>query len=267
MDASVQCVAFRFTLLLLIMQFVGAGRQVYGLSYHQPVASAITTGEVNCNDLFTVDRENSYRKQYEGTLQLKSDVTLRDVEIDLRFDRQVDLLVNYFGVAGSVNNRDFRITKSGYKQFAHTLLKIKLEVSYSTSSPPQLEEIRLNGVVICPVKFVSRSDISTEPTTPVYRYPPNSWSLNTNPVPLVRPSAIGNVPSFQPIQQPAAVPRNFTDERENRFNSTCAAMGQNIIITPGRWDGELTVNTDVAVDDVQIEIVFDRPVYVLGVSE
>lgn len=44
-------------------------------------------------------------------------------------------------------------------------------------------------------------------------------------------------------------------------------MGQNIIITPGRWDGELTVNTDVAVDDVQIEIVFDRPVYVLGVSK
>lgn len=265
MCASTRCVAFRFLLLLLIMQSAGAGRHVNGQSYHQPVASAITTGEVNCNDLFTVDRENYYQKRYEGTLQLKSDVTLRDVEIDLRFDRQVDLLVNYFGVAGSVNNRDFRISKSGYKHFAHALLKLKLEVSYSTSSPPRLEEVRLNGIVVCPVKFVSRTSASTEPTTPVYRYPPNSWSLNPNPVPLLRPSAIGNVPSFQPIQQPvAAVPRNFTDERENRFNSTCAGMSPNIIITPGRWDGELTLHTDVAVDRVQIEIVFDRPVYVLG---
>lgn len=65
-------------------------------------------------------------------------------------------LQNYFGVAGSVNNRDFRITKSGYKLFALTALKIKLEVSYSTSSPPRLEEVRLNGIVVCPVKFVSR---------------------------------------------------------------------------------------------------------------
>lgn len=90
-------------LLVLILQSAGAWRQSNGQSYYiQPASTATastTSEEINCDELFTVDRAGYYQKRYEGTLLLKSDVTLRDVEIDLRFDRPVDLLVVSNGTA------------------------------------------------------------------------------------------------------------------------------------------------------------------------
>ncbi|XP_055639693.1 transmembrane protease serine 11B-like [Toxorhynchites rutilus septentrionalis] len=242
--------AFSILVLSKGVQSHGVWRQTGG----QPQPA-----EVSCNDLFTVDHESYYQKRYEGTMQIKSDVTQRDVEIDIRFDREVDLLVNYFGVSRSLNNRDFRIVKQGYSLYAHSVLPLKLEVSYSTTLPPRPAEVRLNGIIICPLISV-RAAIH-EDQTPVYRYPPTSWNLDMN----VAPST--GVPLVRPSVDEAARPsssRNFTDSRENKFNSTCQAMNPNIVLSPGRWDGILTLNTDVTVDRVRIEIVFDRSIYILG---
>ncbi|XP_053693691.1 uncharacterized protein LOC128741727 [Sabethes cyaneus] len=225
--------------------------------------------EVCCNDLLTVDRDSYYQKRYEATLALKSDTTLKDVEIDIRFDRDVDLLVNYFGTSSSLNNRDFRITKQGYTVYAHSTLSLKLEVSYSTSSQPRPIEVRLNGVIQCPLKPTARTSVQPADPVAVYRYPPTSWTLASDPVspqavPLTRPLPIGgNFAVLYPVPKPA-VPRNFTDNKESRFNSSCQAMSPNIVITSGRWDGILTLNTDVTVDRVAIEIVFDGPIYLIG---
>ncbi|XP_058824444.1 uncharacterized protein LOC131685060 [Topomyia yanbarensis] len=270
-------VRFTLLLMLLITQSHATWRQNNGQQLYTSNRQPPLSTEVSCNDLFTTDRESYYQKRYEGTLALKSDVTLRDVEIDLRFDRDVDLLVNYFGTSSSSNNRDFRITKQGYTLFAQTTLTIKLEVSYSTALQPWLEEVRLNQILQCPSKTSIRTSAQIIEPTPTYRYPPPSWNLGYNPesgpaVPLVRlmPSDNGLSSLYDKQRQSTStrptVPRNFTDNRENRFNSSCQAMNSNIVITPGRWDGILTLNTDVKVDKVLIEIVFDGPIYLLGNS-
>ncbi|XP_058446576.1 transmembrane protease serine 11B-like protein isoform X2 [Malaya genurostris] len=277
MAACLRYLPFRFMLLLaLITQSHAVWRQSSG----QPVYAnhrQVQSTEVSCDELFTINRESYYQKRYEGTLLLRSDVTLRDVEIDLRFDRDVDLLVNYFGTSRSTNSRDFHISKQDHTLFAAATLNLTLEVSFSTTSQPLLEEVRLNGLLQCPLKPSLRAQ--TIDTAPAYRYPPTSWNLGINQpeygkaVPLVRStpsdsdfSAMYITTQLHSTTTRPTVPRNFTDNRENRFNSSCQAMGSNIVITPGRWDGILTLNSDVKVDQVLIEIVFDGPIYILGNS-
>ncbi|XP_055547588.1 uncharacterized protein LOC129731533 [Wyeomyia smithii] len=271
-------VFFRSTLLLLPM-LITQSHTTWSQTNGQlvPIDHSLQSqpDEVCCNDLLTVDHDHFYQKRYEATLALKSDTTIKDVEIDIRFDRDVDLLVNYFGTCTSTNNRDFRIAKSGYTVYAHSSITLKLDVSYSTTVQPKPVEVRLNGVLQCPLKASSRAAFHIPNPAPVYRHPPNSWTLVNGPsypqaVPLIHPTPGGDsFPSLYPRPKPAfpnrpTVPRNFTDNRENKFNSSCQAMSSNIVITSGRWDGILTLNTDVTVDRVVIEIVFDGPIYLLG---
>lgn len=246
-------------LLLIVQSHGGAWRQVR--------AETAATGDVACSDLFTLDAERYYQKSYEGTLLVTSPRTVQDIELELRFDRDVDLLVNYFGTSNSSNHRDFFISKQGYTLYVHSTLKLKLEVSYSTVLQPWLQEVRLNGDLLCPTRRVTRTTTSFT-QTPTYRYPPNTWNLGM----VARPATGFAVPLYQPRQatyavQPIATappPRNFTDAEENKFNSSCQAMGPNIVVSAGRWDGVLTLTTDVTVDRVRIEIVFDGAVYILG---
>lgn len=74
-------------LLLIVQSHGGAWRQVRGDE------SATSGGDVSCSDLFTLDTEQYYQKRYEGTLLVTSPVTVKDIQLELRFDRDVDLLV------------------------------------------------------------------------------------------------------------------------------------------------------------------------------
>uniref|UniRef100_A0A1Q3FNW4 Putative trypsin-like serine protease n=1 Tax=Culex tarsalis TaxID=7177 RepID=A0A1Q3FNW4_CULTA len=255
--ALLRCATMWLLLLLIVQSHGGAWRQV-----REDESASTSGGDVSCSDLFTLDAERYYQKRYEGTLLVTSHGTVKDnIELELRFDREVDLLVNYFGTSNSTNNRDFLITKQGYTLYAHSTLKLKLEVSYSTVLQPWLEEVRLNGDLLCPLRRVARTTTSYT-QTPTYRYPPNTWNLGM----VARP--VGFVPLYQPRQPTYAVqpiaPRNFTDAQENKFNSSCQAMSPNIVVSAGRWDGVLTLTTDVTVDRVRIELVFDGSVYILG---
>uniref|UniRef100_A0A182T2X1 GD_N domain-containing protein n=1 Tax=Anopheles maculatus TaxID=74869 RepID=A0A182T2X1_9DIPT len=51
-----------------------------------------TPQATSCSDLFSIDHEDSYRKQYEGTLVLRPNVTIRYVQLVVQFDREVEQL-------------------------------------------------------------------------------------------------------------------------------------------------------------------------------
>ncbi|XP_055605622.1 uncharacterized protein LOC129753798 [Uranotaenia lowii] len=274
---------FRYALLLLIIQSQGGaypGRYVNVDGHLSQPQIAPVEEPPGCNEFFTLDQEDYDAKRYEATLLLKTNVPLRDVQVDIRFDRAVDLLGTYFGTSSTTNNRDFRIVKQNFNVHAGATLKLKIEVNFSTTLMPWLEVIQLNGKVLCPkLPEEPRSTIAKDRPT-VYRFAPSTWTLRQQPVASSRefvgasgyPVLVSNRGYVYPVQNPRAapltdVPRNFTNNHDSRFNSSCQVMSPNIATSDGRWDGVATLVAEESMDTVRIEVVFDKPIYILGPPE
>ncbi|XP_053667496.1 complement C1r subcomponent-like protein [Anopheles marshallii] len=200
-----------------------------------------TPQATSCTDLFTIDHEDAYRKQYEGTLVLRPNVTIRYVQLVVQFDREVEQLTNYFGRVSTIDHQSFHIANLTYPLRAGTVVKIPLEVSYTSVTPPAIVRIEVNGVTICPVNTVR---------------------------PLVRnfrePWAVSSVQGSTSTSQPEVHSRNGTTAPAHQFNSSCQAIRAGVIVSSGRWDAIIQLVAENTVDRALIEIVFDQPVYMLG---
>uniref|UniRef100_A0A1Y9H2A7 Peptidase S1 domain-containing protein n=1 Tax=Anopheles dirus TaxID=7168 RepID=A0A1Y9H2A7_9DIPT len=194
-----------------------------------------TPQPTRCSDLFTVDREDTYRKQYEGTLVLRPNITIRYVQLVLQFDREVEQLSNYFGRISTIDHHSFHISNLTYPLLAGSVVRIPLEVFYTTVTPPTIVRIEVNGVTICPVG---------------------------NPRPQVR--QFGDPWSGSSVGEPKVHAKNGTTEPVHQFNSSCQAIETGVIVSSGRWDAVIHLVADNTVDRAVIEIVFDQPVYMLG---
>lgn len=81
------------SLLSLILGWTAAGALATYIRVGQSAEVRLPTPQAtSCSDLFTIDHEDAYRKQYEGTLVLRPNVTIRYVQMVVQFDRQVEQL-------------------------------------------------------------------------------------------------------------------------------------------------------------------------------
>ncbi|XP_035899656.1 uncharacterized protein LOC118506523 isoform X1 [Anopheles stephensi] len=201
-----------------------------------------TPQATSCGDLFSIDHEDSYRKQYDGTLVLRPNITIRYVQLVVQFDREVEQLTNYFGRISTIDHVSFHIANLTYPLRAGTVVKIPLEVSYTSAIKPTIVRVEVNGVTVCPVN---------------------------NLRPLVRnfrdPWAGSSLPGTTNTNQPEVHSRNGTTEPAHQFNSSCQAIRTGVIVSSGRWDAVIELVAENTVDRALIEIVFDQPVYMLGV--
>uniref|UniRef100_A0A182P2J7 Peptidase S1 domain-containing protein n=1 Tax=Anopheles epiroticus TaxID=199890 RepID=A0A182P2J7_9DIPT len=189
-------------------------------------------------DLFTIDHEDLYRKQYDGTLILRPNITIRYVQLVVQFDREVEQLTNYFGRISTIDHQSFHIANLTYPLRAGTVVKIPLEVSYTTTSPPTLSRVEVNGVTICPVGNIR----------PLIRNFRDPWTGTSLPS----------------TSQQEVHARNGTMEPAHQFNSSCQAIRTGVIVSSGRWDAVINLVAENTVDRAVIEIVFDQPIYMLG---
>ncbi|XP_050071917.1 uncharacterized protein LOC126559786 [Anopheles maculipalpis] len=201
-----------------------------------------TPQATSCSDLFSIDHEDAYRKQYEGTIVLRPNVTIRYVQLVVQFDREVEQLTNYFGRISTIDHVSFHIANLTYPLRAGTVVKIPLEVSYTSVAQPTIVRIEVNGVTICPINILR----------PLVRNFRDPWTGS-----LITGTSNTN--------QPEIHFRNGTAEPANQFNSSCQAIRSGVITSPGRWDGVIELVAENTVDRALIEIVFDQPVYLLGV--
>ncbi|XP_049281803.1 complement C1r subcomponent-like protein isoform X1 [Anopheles funestus] len=202
-----------------------------------------TPQTTSCSDLFTIDHEDTYRKQYEGTLVLRPNITIRYVQLVVQFDREVEQLTNYFGRVSTIDHHSFHIANLTYPLRAGTVVRIPLEVSYTSVTPPTVVRIEVNGVTVCPVN-------NLRPLIRNFRDPwigsPGQGSTSTS--------------------QPEVHARNGTTVPAHQFNSSCQAIHTGVIVSSGRWDAVIQLVAENTVDRALIEIVFDQPVYMMGVG-
>uniref|UniRef100_A0A1Y9GL25 Uncharacterized protein n=1 Tax=Anopheles arabiensis TaxID=7173 RepID=A0A1Y9GL25_ANOAR len=232
------------SLLSLILGWTAAGALATYIRVGQSAEVRLPTPQAtSCSDLFTIDHEDAYRKQYEGTLVLRPNVTIRYVQMVVQFDRQVEQLTNYFGRISTIDHQSFHIANLTYPLRAGTVVKIPLEVSYTTGSPPAVSRIEVNGVTICPVGNLR----------PLIRNFRDPWTGSV-------------VPGASTTTQPEAHSKNGTTEPAHQFNSSCQAIRTGVIVSSGRWDAVMNLVAENTVDRALIEIVFDQPVYMLGVG-
>ncbi|XP_058055953.1 uncharacterized protein LOC131207359 [Anopheles bellator] len=201
------------------------------------VRVALASQTARCSDLFTIDREDTYQKWYEGTLELRPNVTLRYVQLVLQFDREVEQLTNYFGHVSTLDHHSFHIANMTYAMRAGTIVKIPVEVSYTSSTKPTVVRIEVNGLTICPLTMI-----------PLTRPRPSI---------LLRPATS--------VERPVVNSRNFTkDHEQQHFNSSCQAIRAGAVVSDGRWDAVMDLVAENTIDRAVIEIVFDHPVYIVG---
>uniref|UniRef100_A0A182M699 Peptidase S1 domain-containing protein n=1 Tax=Anopheles culicifacies TaxID=139723 RepID=A0A182M699_9DIPT len=196
-----------------------------------------TPQATSCSDLFTIDHEDSYGKQYEGTLVLRPNVTIRYVQLVVQFDREVEQLTNYFGRISTIDHQSFHIANLTYPLRAGTIVKIPLEVSYTSAIQPTIVRVEVNGVTVCPVNVLRN-----------FRDP---WTGTL-------------VQNSHSTIQPEIHSRNGTTVPSHQFNSSCQAIRTGVIVSSGRWDAVMELVAENTVDRALIEIVFDQPVYMLG---
>uniref|UniRef100_A0A182JX85 Peptidase S1 domain-containing protein n=1 Tax=Anopheles christyi TaxID=43041 RepID=A0A182JX85_9DIPT len=197
-----------------------------------------TLQATRCSELFTIEHEDTYRKQYDGTLVLRPNITIRYVQLVVQFDREVEQLTNYFGRISTIDHQSFHIANLTYPLRAGTVVKIPLEVSYTTVTPPTIIRIEVNGVTICPVGNLR----------PLVRNFQDPWTGS----------------SARTTNQPEVHSRNGTMEPVHQFNSSCQAIRTGVIVSSGRWDAVMNLVADNTVDRAIIELAFDQPVYMLG---
>ncbi|XP_052865530.1 uncharacterized protein LOC128271893 [Anopheles cruzii] len=201
------------------------------------VRVALASQTARCSDLFTIDREDTYQKWYEGTLELRPNITLRYVQLVLQFDREVEQLTNYFGHVSTLDHHSFHIANMTYAMRAGTIVKIPVEVSYTSSTKPTVVRIEVNGLTICPLTMI----------------------------PLTRPRPSTFLRPATSAERPVVNSRNFTrDHEQQHFNSSCQAIRAGAVVSDGRWDAVMDLVTENTVDRAVIEIVFDHPVYIVG---
>uniref|UniRef100_A0A182VR65 Peptidase S1 domain-containing protein n=1 Tax=Anopheles minimus TaxID=112268 RepID=A0A182VR65_9DIPT len=200
-----------------------------------------TPQTTSCSDLFTIDHEDAYRKQYDGTLVLRPNITIRYVQLVVQFDREVEQLTNYFGRISTIDHQSFHIANLTYPLRAGTIVKIPLEVSYTSAVQPTIVRVEVNGVTVCPVNTLR----------PLVRNFRDPWAGTP-------------VESSRSTTQPEVHSRNGTTEPTHQFNSSCQAIRTGVIVSAGRWDAVMELVADNTVDRALIEIVFDQPVYMLG---
>uniref|UniRef100_A0A182UJ90 Peptidase S1 domain-containing protein n=1 Tax=Anopheles melas TaxID=34690 RepID=A0A182UJ90_9DIPT len=230
------------SLLSLVLVWTAAGALATYIRVGQSAEVRLPTPQAtSCSDLFTIDHEDAYRKQYEGTLVLRPNVTIRYVQMVVQFDRQVEQLTNYFGRISTIDHQSFHIANLTYPLRAGTVVKIPLEVSYTTGSPPAVSRIEVNGVTICPVGNLR----------PLIRNFRDPWTGSV-------------LPGASTTTQPEVHSKNGTTEPAHQFNSSCQAIRTGVIVSSGRWDAVMNLVAENTVDRALIEIVFDQPVYMLG---
>uniref|UniRef100_A0A182T1P0 Serine protease gd N-terminal domain-containing protein n=1 Tax=Anopheles maculatus TaxID=74869 RepID=A0A182T1P0_9DIPT len=148
---------------------------------------------------------------------------------------------NYFGRISTIDHVSFHIANLTYALRAGTVVKIPLEVSYTSAVQPTIVRIEVNGVTVCPVN---------------------------NLRPLVRnfrdPWVGSSITGTSSTNQPEVHSRNGTTEPAHQFNSSCQAIRTGVIVSSGRWDAVIELVAENTVDRALIEIVFDQPVYMLG---
>ncbi|XP_053671689.1 complement C1r subcomponent-like protein [Anopheles nili] len=204
-----------------------------------------TPQTTTCSELFTIDHEDTYLKQYEGTLTLRPNVTLRYVQLVLQFDREVEQLRNNFGRISTIDSKVFHIANLTYPLLAGSVVRIPLEVSYTNVSRPTIVRIEVNGVTICPVNIMR----------PMVRNFRDPWATTSS----------GFGPTRAITTNPAEAHfKNGTSEQTHQFNSSCQAIRTGGIISSGRWDAVMHLVADNTVNHAVIEIVFDQPIYMLG---
>ncbi|ETN66679.1 transmembrane protease [Anopheles darlingi] len=221
-----------FVLLCSIFDPSGAVLTTFGRTFAAPRLLPSRQTD-RCSDLFTVDHENTYAKFYEGKLNLRPLITLPYMQVVLQFDREVELLTNYFHKSTD-DYKTFHITNMTHSFPAGHNIQIPLSVAYQ-SVKPTLERIDLNGVTICPttVRTLGRNY-------------------------AVSPAPILNDRSVQTW-------KNSSDDRtQQQFNSTCQAIQTAVVVSGGRWDAVMNLVADSTLSQAVIEIVFDHPIYILG---
>ncbi|KFB44763.1 AGAP001365-PA-like protein [Anopheles sinensis] len=229
-----------------------SGHGTYARYVQSSEVRILTPQVTRCSDLFTIDRENNYQKEYEGTLVLRPNITLRYVQLVLQFDGEVEQLRNYFGRITTNDHHSFHIANMTHALQAGSVVKIPLEVSYTTVTKPSIVRIEVNGVTICPVNV---------------RFPTTMVSSGLRPSPSIDS---GLALSKETITRPVATTypevnsKNATNGPRQQFNSSCQAIRAGVIVSSGRWDAVLHLVAENTVDRAIIDIVFDQPIYMLG---
>uniref|UniRef100_A0AAG5CUK2 Peptidase S1 domain-containing protein n=1 Tax=Anopheles atroparvus TaxID=41427 RepID=A0AAG5CUK2_ANOAO len=215
----------------------------------------LTPQATRCSDLFTIDREDHHKKEYEGTLVLRPNITLRYVQLVLQFDCEVEQLRNYFGRITTADHHSFHIANMTHSLQAGSTVKIPFEVSYTSAQKPSIARIEVNGVTICP--------INPSPVVPTFGVPRMPTSMASSPL-LPSAATVGGFVNSVAPAHPEIYSKNVTNGQTQRFNSSCQAIRAGVIVSEGRWDAVMHLVADNTIDRAVIEIVFDQPVYMLG---
>ncbi|XP_058130751.1 uncharacterized protein LOC131284381 [Anopheles ziemanni] len=204
-----------------------------------------------------------YQKEYEGTLELRPNITLRYVQLVIQFDGEVEQLRNYFGRITTTDHHSFHIANMTHALQAGSVVKIPLEVSYTSVSKPSIVRIEVNGVTICPVNvrpLVQQFGDPRIPTTMVTAGQRPSLFVDSSGIPSSKETISRSVATTYPEVNS----RNATNGPRQQFNSSCQAIRAGVIVSAGRWDAVLHLVAENTVDRAVIDIVFDQPIYMLG---
>lgn len=147
----------KFTWILLIFAFhlitISAQRSnCLNIFDYDSTQDEVTTSD-NVNTLF-------------GQLHLFKNATLHGIFIDIIFDRYVTAVGTHFYVATSPDNYEFHIEDENYKLRKGETLDMQFYVKYNRNyGIPGIQEIRLNGQIICSTRLQQTTSSSTTTTT------------------------------------------------------------------------------------------------------
>uniref|UniRef100_U5ESS6 Putative transmembrane protease n=1 Tax=Corethrella appendiculata TaxID=1370023 RepID=U5ESS6_9DIPT len=188
-----------------------------------------------CSEIIKFEYLNFHQKNFSAIITLRSQTIKRSPTIEIEFDREITLLTNYLGHTTTTNNRNFRITNNNVILYPHERVNFKIEIDYDTQIRPSINEIKMNGDVLC-----------------------------TNSKPQLYPSTSSPSSSSSSLLSVSS-PSKFThtSNTNHNFTSTCQAL-EIISVNSGRLDAVVNLNTEVTVYGITVEIIFRNPVYSIG---